>query len=97
MAIAISEYFSYASCVCLIRIMHIPHIVMIPLRKQMIENMQLRGFSEGTQTTYIQAISQLSKHYDKPPEQINERDTKKKHLKLVKWILHKNQPNRRRS
>jgi hypothetical protein len=47
---------------------------MTPLRKRMIENMQLRGLSEGTQETYIRAIGQLSKHYGKSPEQITEQE-----------------------
>lgn len=55
---------------------------MTPLRKRMMENMQLRGLSEGTQETYIRAIGQLSKHYGKSPEQITERELRAYFLHL---------------
>ena len=45
---------------------------MTPLRKRMIEDMQLRGFSERTQEAYVRAVRQLAAHYHKSPDQISE-------------------------
>ena len=47
---------------------------MTPLRKRMIEDMQLRGLSERTQTAYVLAVRQLAEHYDKAPDQITEEE-----------------------
>lgn len=45
---------------------------MTALRIRMIEDMQLRGFSERTQEAYVRAVKQLSAHYHKSPDQITE-------------------------
>lgn len=47
---------------------------MTVLRRKMIENMQLRGLSVRTQESYVQAVSQLARHYHKPPDQIVEEE-----------------------
>ncbi len=47
---------------------------MTALRIRMIENMQLRGFSERTQEAYVRAVRQLAAHYHKSPEQITEEE-----------------------
>jgi len=47
-------------------------MVMTALRERMIEDMQLRGFADRTQEAYLLAVSQLARHYHKPPDQINE-------------------------
>jgi len=44
---------------------------MTPLRSKMIEEMQLRRFSENTQETYLKAIAGLAKHYHKSPDNID--------------------------
>ena len=49
---------------------------MTPLRKKMIEEMQLRRFSSNTQKMYLVAVSGLAKHYHKSPEQINSKQLK---------------------
>jgi integrase len=40
----------------------------------MIEDLQLRGYSDGTQTLYVNAVRQLCKHYDKSPGRITEEE-----------------------
>ena len=41
---------------------------MNPLRRRMIEDMQLRNLSLHTQQAYVRSISQLSRHFRKSPE-----------------------------
>jgi len=45
---------------------------MTPLRKRMIENLQLRGYSERSQEMYVRAVRQLSEHYKTSPDRITE-------------------------
>ena len=45
---------------------------MTPLRNRMIEDLQLRGYSDSTQTLYVDAVRQLCEHYDKSPGKITE-------------------------
>jgi integrase/recombinase XerD len=47
---------------------------MTPLRQRMIEDMQLRGLSPGTQQVYVRAIRQLSEHYNRSPDQLSEEE-----------------------
>jgi len=47
---------------------------MTPLRKRMIEDMQLNGLSKGTQDAYISAIRQLAEHFGKSPDCITEEE-----------------------
>lgn len=42
------------------------------LRQKMIEDMQLKGLAVRTQEAYVGAVHQLSKHYKKSPDGINE-------------------------
>lgn len=53
------------------------------LRQRMMEDMQLHGLSPRTQETYLQAVSQLAKHYHKPPDQINEDELRRYFLYLT--------------
>jgi site-specific recombinase XerD len=48
----------------------------------MIEDMQLRGFALRTQEAYLLAVSQLARHYHKPPDQINEEELRQYFLFL---------------
>lgn len=61
---------------------------MTALRQKMIEDMQLHGFAERTQKSYMQAVRQLAEHYNKPPEQISEEDLRQYflYLKNVKKV-----------
>jgi len=43
---------------------------MTPLRKQMLEDMQLKGFSPATQESYAKGVERLAKYYHKSPELI---------------------------
>jgi integrase/recombinase XerD len=47
---------------------------MTPLRQRMIEDLQLRGYSESTQTLYVTAVRQLCDHFGKTPGKITEED-----------------------
>jgi integrase/recombinase XerD len=51
---------------------------MTELRKRMIECLQLRGLSEGTQEAYVQAVRQLAEHYHKSPELISEEELRQR-------------------
>ena len=45
---------------------------MTRLRQQMLEEMQLRGLSAGTQESYIGTVKRLAAHYQKPPDEISD-------------------------
>ena len=47
---------------------------MTQLRQRMIECLQLRGLSERTQESYVQAVRQLAEHYHKSPDLITEEE-----------------------
>ena len=47
---------------------------MTDLRRRMTEDMQLCAFTKGTQTTYLNAIKNLAKHYNRPPDQLGEQE-----------------------
>lgn len=44
---------------------------MTPLRQQMIEAMQLRGFSPRTHESYLTAVEQLARYYHCPPDRLS--------------------------
>jgi len=45
-----------------------------PLRKRMIEDMQLRSFSVRTQQSYLRSVLGLAKHYRRSPDQLTEEE-----------------------
>jgi integrase/recombinase XerD len=47
---------------------------MTPLRRRMLEDMQLRGLAPKTQQAYIRAVRQLAEYYDKSPDLISEEE-----------------------
>ena len=59
---------------------------MTQLRQRMIECLQLRGLSERTQESYVQAVRQLAEHFHKSPDLITEEELRQYflHLKNVK-------------
>ena len=61
---------------------------MTPLRNRMIQDLQLRDYSKGTQTLYVNAVRQLCDHFDKPPGRITEEDLREYFLygkNVKKW------------
>jgi integrase/recombinase XerD len=55
---------------------------MTPLRKRMIEDLQLRGCSPATQQAYLWAVQKLARHYQKSPELLNEEELRAYFLHL---------------
>src|SRR5438128_11731471 len=47
---------------------------MTPLRQRMLEDMQMRNLSRGTQMVYVRAVMQLARHYRKSPDQLQRED-----------------------
>src|SRR5258705_7688634 len=56
---------------------------MTPLRRRMLEDMQLRGFSARTQEAYARAVRQLAEHYHRSPDQLTEEDLRQYFLYLA--------------
>jgi site-specific recombinase XerD len=54
---------------------------MHPLREAMLDQMRLRGHSPRTQTSYLNAVSLLSRHYHRSPDRLSQQD-------LQNWILY---------
>jgi hypothetical protein len=50
---------------------------MTPLRARMIEDMKLAGLAARTQQIYLQAVSALSKHYGRSPDQLSEEEVRR--------------------
>ncbi len=44
---------------------------MTPLRQQMIDAMQQRGFSERTHQSYLASVRSLAGYFHKPPDQLH--------------------------
>lgn len=61
---------------------------MTALRQKMIEDMQLHGFAERTQKSYMQVVRQLAEYFNKPPDQISEEELRQYflYLKNVKKV-----------
>jgi site-specific recombinase XerD len=53
------------------------------LRQRTLEEMQLRGFSPGTQKAYLNAVRQLAAHFHTPPDQLTEDDLRQYFLYLT--------------
>lgn len=57
---------------------------MNPLRKAMIDQMLLKGFSERTKASYLNAVSLLARHYHLSPNKLKPSDIQNWFLYLVK-------------
>ena len=55
---------------------------MSALRQKMIEDMQLKGLAVRTQEAYVNAVLQLSRHYQKSPDGIDEQELREYFLYL---------------
>jgi site-specific recombinase XerD len=47
---------------------------MTALRERMIRDMRVRNFSRKTESCYLRAVQGLACHYDKPPDQLTQRE-----------------------
>ncbi|MFA5057955.1 MAG: site-specific integrase [Opitutaceae bacterium] len=56
---------------------------MTPLRRKMLEDMQLHDFAEKTREAYLAAVRSLAKHYGRPPDLISEEELRRYFLHLV--------------
>ncbi len=63
---------------------------MTALRQRMIEDLQLRGLSDYTQTAYVRAVRNLAEYYNKSPDRIGEEEIRQYflYLKNEKQIAH---------
>lgn len=61
---------------------------MTALRRRMIEDLTLRGYSERTTEVYVRAVAQLAGFYGRSPEQLSEDDVRHYllHLSTVKQV-----------
>ncbi|WP_456371776.1 tyrosine-type recombinase/integrase [Thiolapillus sp.] len=57
---------------------------MTPLRQQMIDAMQQRGFSPRTHQSYLAAVSALAKYFHTPPDQLQQTQIQEYFVYLVK-------------
>src|SRR5438874_11688977 len=56
---------------------------MTPLRKHMIEDMQLQGLSATTQVSYARAVGDLARYFHRSPAQLNDQDLRQYFLYLM--------------
>jgi len=57
---------------------------MSELRRRMIEDMHLHGFSTKTRQCYVDAVKNLSRYYNRPPDQLSENEVRQFFLYLIK-------------
>ena len=57
---------------------------MTPLRTRMLEDMQLKGYSQRTQEAYSHAVRQLAAHFRRSPDQLTEEDLRQYFLYLTR-------------
>lgn len=50
---------------------------MTRLRRRMIQDMRLRGLAEGTQRTYVEAVRNLARHFNRSPDQLTEHEIRR--------------------
>jgi len=56
---------------------------MTELRRRMIQDMQLRGLTPGTQRAYIEGVKALARYTNRPPDQLAEHDVRRFFLHLI--------------
>ena len=50
---------------------------MNPLRRQMIEDLSVRGLADNTHIAYLHAVTQLAKYYNRRPDQLSTREVQR--------------------
>jgi integrase/recombinase XerD len=56
---------------------------MTDLRRRMMEDLELAGYSPKTRKSYLDAVRGLAKHYMRPPDQLGEEDVRRFFLHLI--------------
>ncbi len=56
---------------------------MAPLRKRMLEELQLRNLSEATVSAYLGAVTRFAKHFGKSPQQLGPEQVRQYLLHLI--------------
>lgn len=59
---------------------------MTPLRKRMLEDMQLKGYSSATQRSYVESVKRMACEYGKSPELMTEQELRTYLLGLQKEL-----------
>ena len=54
---------------------------MTPLRRRMIEDMQIRNLAPLTQTAYVEHVARFARHFGRSPEQLGPAE-------IRAWLLH---------
>src|SRR5262245_13781134 len=57
-------------------------IIMTPLRRRMLEDLQLRGPAPTTHQCYLDAVRQLTRYYHRPPDQLSDEELRQYFLYL---------------
>jgi integrase/recombinase XerD len=57
---------------------------MTPLRQRMLEDMQIRNFSQNTRESYLQQVSLFARHFRRSPEGLGPADIRAYQLYLTK-------------
>ena len=58
---------------------------MTPLRRRMLEDMQVRNLSSPTQTTYLQHVARFARHFHRSPECLGPEEIRAYQLHLTRW------------
>src|SRR5260370_27520116 len=58
--------------------------VMTPLRKLMLEDLQIRNYSPNTFAAYIRRVAEVAKHFGKSPELLGPEESREYQLFLIK-------------